>query len=137
MNTTPVGSQTFNVAFAVTLSAVPTGTATAATAVVQNLQCVTLMNQVVFSNTFNVAVSFPTASGIVTDSFAVPYANGFSIPGTVAGMFCDLKATLNSGTFTTATRTFTLNFTITASTDFPPPPAVDVDSNIGVVGSPQ
>lgn len=137
MNTTPVGSQTYNVSFPVTLSAVPTGTATAATAVIQNLQCVTLTNQVAFSNTFNVAVSYPTATGIVTDSFAVPYANGLSIPGTVAGMFCDIKATLNAGTFSTATRTFSLNFTITASTDFPPPPAIDVDSNIGVVGSPQ
>lgn len=130
---TPLASGSFTSSFPVTLSQIPTGPATSGTIVIQNLQCGTLTNQVVFSLTFNGTINYPTAGGPVAEAFSVPYANALASAGTVAGMYCDVAATITAATFVTATRVLTVTFTITANTDFPPPQAIDVDSNIGVI----
>ena len=135
---TPLATGNFTATFNTTLSAVPTAApAIGATATVKNLQCATLTDQVVFSLTFELAISYQSG-GTVTDTFTVPYANGLSVPGTVAGMACDIAATITGGTVNinvgSTLASWSISFSITANTFFPPPQAIDVDSNIAQVG---
>ncbi len=104
-----------------------------ATATIKNLQCATLTDQVVFSMTFELAISYQSGA-TVTNTFSVPYANGLAVPGTVAGMACDIAATITGGTVNinvgSTLASWSIAFTITANTFFPPPQAIDVDSNV-------
>lgn len=133
MSDTPLNSNSFVVSFSTTTSQ-PVSAVTAASAVIRNLQCGTLTDQVVFSLTLDLSLSYTSGVTPVTDTFRIPYANVLSVPGTVAGMACDIAATITAGTvdITPATNivTWSVTFTITANTFFPPPQAIDVDSNI-------
>jgi len=102
--------------------------------VVANLQCAAIENAVVFSLTFQERITYMRASdgAIITEAFAIPYANVLTLPGTVAGMRCEIAAVITALSVALtppSTVTNNITFTITASTEFPPPAAQDVDSN--------
>lgn len=130
---TPVLSGNFVSSVNVTLSAAASAIVSKAM-VVANLQCVAIENAVIFSLTFQEQITYMRASDavIVTEAFAIPYANVLSLPGTVAGMRCEIAAVITGLTVSLTPPTSVTNnisFTITASADFPPPAAQDVDSN--------
>ena len=130
---TPVLSGNFVSSVNVTLSAAASAIVSKAM-VVANLQCVTIENAVIFSLTFQEQITYMRASDavVVTEAFAIPYANVLSLPGTVAGMRCEIAAVITGLTVSLtppSSVTNNISFTITASADFPPPAAQDVDSN--------
>ena len=130
---TPVLSGNFVSSVNVTLSSAASAIVSKAM-VVANLQCVTIENAVIFSLTFQERITYMRTSdaAIVSEAFAIPYANVLSLPGTVAGMRCEIAAVIKGLTVSLtppSTVTNNISFTITASADFPPPAAQDVDSN--------
>jgi len=86
--------------------------------------------------TFELAISYQSGT-TVTNTFSVPYANVLAVPGTVAGMACDIAATITGGTVNISVgstlASWSIAFNITANTFFPPPKAIDADSNIAQV----
>lgn len=130
---TPVLSGNFLASVNVTLSAAATAIVSK-NMVVANLQCAAIENAVVFSLTFQERITYMRASdgAIITEAFAIPYANVLTLPGTVAGMRCEIAAVITALSVALtppSTVTNNITFTITASTEFPPPAAQDVDSN--------
>ena len=130
---TPVLSGNFLASVNVTLSAAATAIVSK-NMVVANLQCAAIENAVVFSLTFQERITYMRASdgAIITEAFAIPYANVLTLPGTVAGMRCEIAAVITALSVALtppSTVTNNITFTITSSTEFPPPAAQDVDSN--------
>lgn len=130
---TPLNSANFIATISVPLAAQATAIV-GKQAVVANLECATVEDAVIFSLTFQERITYVRAadSVVVTESFALPYANSFTVPGTIAGMNCEIAAILTGLTANlTAPGVVTNNisFTITVSTFFPPPEAQDFDSN--------
>lgn len=130
---TPVNSGNFAASVDVTLGAQASAIVNKEM-VVANLQCVTIQDAVIFSLTFQERITYVRAADgvIVTQAFAIPYANTLSVPGTVAGMRCEIAAIITGLTIqlpAPSTARNNIAFTVTASTDFPPPAAQDVDSN--------
>lgn len=134
---TPVNSGNFTASPSVTLGSAATAIINKE-AVIANLQCVTVQDAIIYSLTFDERITYCRASdgAIVTQAFSIPYANVLAVPGTVAGMECEIASVLTGLTIVLSSPTVATNtilFTVTASTFFPPPAAQDVDSNIAAI----